>query len=344
MKAIAISAVGFVMSATAAAQSSVTIYGALDMGIRRVTNGDATVYSLSSNGNNTSRFGVKGIEDLGDGLKAGFVLESGITPDTGAQSDASRFWNRRSTVSLLGSFGELRIGRDYSVTYLGYEDYDVWSDIGITSVAKFDSSLASTRDTGVRADNQIVYFTPEKLGGFYGRLGVAAGEGVSGKKYAAGRGGYAAGPVDFSLTYGETTVTPIGGDDKFKTYSAGASYDLDVAKLSGYYQQSKFASLKIANYYIGAQAPIGRGLVRASYLNSNLSGGSSANVGSEANANDASQLALGYLFNLSKRTAVYTNVSRVTNKGSSAVVIDKVPAAAAGRNSTGFDLGLRHFF
>jgi predicted porin len=330
------------ISAAATAQSSVTLYGALDLGIRDVKNGGLSVKSLSSNGNNTSRLGVKGIEDLGDGLKAGFQLETGLTPDTGSQSDANRFWNRRSTVSLLGSFGELRIGRDYTVTYLGFEEYDVWSDIGVSGVAKFDSSLGTVRDTGVRADNQIAYFTPGNLGGFYGRAAVAAGEGTAGKKYVAARAGYAAGPVDGSVSYGETTVAPVGGDDKFKTFNAGASYDFGPAKLSSYFTQSRFAALKVANYYVGAQVPLGRGLLRASYLRSNLSGTSATGVNTDPN--DASQIALGYLYNLSKRTALYSTIASVTNKGASAIAVDKNPTLVAGKRSTGAEVGIRHFF
>ena len=342
MKGFAILAGLTAISATAAAQSSVSLYGVLDAGARYVKNGDVSAKSLSSNGNNTSRIGLKGFEDLGDGLRAGFQLESGLTPDTGAQSDATRFWNRRSTVSLLGSFGELRLGRDYTVTYLGYEDYDVWSDIGLSSVAKFDSSLGTARDTAVRADNQIAYFTPSGLGGFYGRAAVAAGEGTAGKKYVAGRAGYAASPVDVSISYGQTTVAPVAGDDKFKTFDVGASYDFGLAKLSSYYTRSKFVNLKVANYYIGAQVPAGRGLVRASYVNSNLSGVTPAGVNTDPN--DANQVALGYLYNLSNRTALYSNVVRLTNKGASALALDKNPTLLAGQRSTGFELGMRHSF
>jgi predicted porin len=327
--------------ATAAAQSSLTLYGVVDLGVRYVKNGDASVKSLSANGNNTSRLGVRGIEDLGDGLTAGFQLESGLSPDTGASSDATRFWNRRSTVSLLGSWGELRLGRDYTVTYLGYEDYDVWSDIGISSVGKFDSSLGTARDTAVRSDNQIVYFTPS-LGGFYGRLAVAPGEGVVGKKYVAERAGYAAGPVDMSVSYGLTSVAPLAGDDKFKTFDVAASYDFGIAKLSSYFSQSKFAHQKVANTYVGGQVPLGQGLVRVSYLNSNSSG--TTGTGLSIDANDAHQFALGYLYNLSKRTAVYSNVVRVTNKGASSIAVDKNPTPLAGQDSTGIDLGLRHSF
>jgi len=341
MKRLALLAGLAIVATTASAQSSLTLYGLLDLGVRYVKNGDATVKSLSSNGNNTSRLGVKGFEDLGGGLRAGFQLESGLTPDTGAQSDATRFWNRRSTLSLLGPFGELRLGRDYTVTYLGYEDYDVWSDIGLSSVGKFDSSLGTARDTAVRADNQIVYFTPA-LGGFYGRVGVAAGEGVPGKKHAAARAGYAAGPLDVSLTYGTTNVAPESGGDVFKTFDTGASYDFGPAKLSGYVTRSRFAGRKVGNYYVGAQVPLGRGFVRASYLRSNLSGRTAA--GASIDADDASQLALGYLINLSARTAIYTNVARVNNKGASAIAVDKNPTPIAGKDSLGVELGMRHSF
>jgi predicted porin len=327
--------------AAAAAQSSVTLYGLVDLGLRYVKNGDASVKSLASNGNNTSRFGVRGVEDLGDGLRAGFQLESGLAPDTGTPQDPNRFWNRRSTLSLLGGFGELRLGRDYSVTYLGYEDYDVWSDIGLSSVGKFDSSLGTARDTAVRADNQIAYFTPS-LGGFYGRFAIAPGEGVVGKKYIAGRAGYAAGPLDVSLSYGETTVAPVAGDDKFKTFNLGTSYDFGPAKVSGYITQSRAAGLKVANYYLGGQVPLGQGFVRVSCVNSNLSGTTAAGVNTDAN--DARQFAVGYLYNLSKRTAVYSNLVRVANQGASAVAVDKNPTLAAGKDSTGLDFGLRHSF
>jgi predicted porin len=330
------------VAATASAQSSVSMYGLVDLGVRYVKNGDASVNSVSSNGNNTSRLGFKGVEDLGDGLKAGFQLEAGFTPDSGLPSDPTRFFNRRSTLSLAGNFGEVRVGRDYSVTYLGYEDYDVWSDIGLSSVGKFDSSLGTARDTAVRADNQIAYFTPNTLGGFYGRLAIAPGEGVAGKKYWATRGGYANGPLDVSVTYGQTTVAPVGGEDQFKTFDVGASYDFGVVKVSSYYSQSKWLATKVANTYVGLQVPVGPGLVRASYINSNLSGSTRAGVSTDAN--DAHQFALGYLYNLTKRTAIYTNVARVTNKGASAVAVDKNPTLLAGQNSTGFDLGLRHSF
>src|SRR5882672_574647 len=216
MKKFATMAVLAAASVGAYAQSTVTLFGVLDVNARYVKNGDQKIKSLSGNGVNTSRLGVRGTEDLGDGLKAGFWLETGLNVDSGTQSDATRFWNRRATVSLSGNFGEVRLGRDYTPTYLGYSDYDPFGDNGLAASGKFDSSLGTARDTGTRADNQIMYLTPGNLGGFYGRAAVAAGEGTAGKKYYGGRAGWAAGPIDVSASYGQTTVAPLLGDDKLR--------------------------------------------------------------------------------------------------------------------------------
>src|SRR5262245_30033097 len=107
-------------SAAASAQS-VTLFGIVDLGVRYVDNGKDSVTSLSTNGQSTSRIGVRGIEDLGAGLTAGFWLEGGINPDTGTVNDLTRFWDRRATVSLIEqTLGELRLGRDNTPTYNSY--------------------------------------------------------------------------------------------------------------------------------------------------------------------------------------------------------------------------------
>jgi predicted porin len=343
MKKFATLAVLAAASAGAYAQSSVTLFGVLDVNARYVKNGDQKIKSLSGNGVNTSRLGVRGTEDLGDGLKAGFWLETGLNVDSGTQSDATRFWNRRATVSLSGNFGELRLGRDYTPTYLGYSDYDPFGDNGIAASGKFDSSLGTARDTGTRADNQIMYLTPGNLGGFYGRAAVAAGEGTAGKKYYGARGGYAAGPLDVSAAYGQTTVVPVaGGEDKFKTFDAGASYDFGIVKATGYFTQSKFANQKLQVYSLGAIVPVGVGQIKAAYTHANASGTTAAGV--NVDANDADQVAVGYIYNLSKRTALYTTAAYVKNKGNATFAVASAPAIAAGQKSTGLELGMRHAF
>jgi predicted porin len=343
MKKFATLAVLAAASVGAYAQSSVTLFGVLDVNARYVKNGDEKIKSLSGNGVNTSRLGVRGTEDLGDGLKAGFWLETGLNVDSGTQSDATRFWNRRATVSLSGNFGEVRLGRDYTPTYLGYSDYDPFGDNGVAASGKFDSSLGTARDTGTRADNQIMYLTPGNLGGFYGRAAVAAGEGTAGKKYYGGRAGWAAGPIDVSASYGQTTVAPVaGGEDKFKTFDAGASYDFGVVKATGYFTQSKFANQKLQVYSLGAIVPVGVGQIKAAYTHANASGTTAAGV--NVDANDADQVALGYIYNLSKRTAIYSTAAYVKNKGNATFAVASAPTIGAGQKSTGLELGMRHSF
>ena len=356
MKKFASLAVLAAISATASAQSSVTLFGVVDASARYVKNSDTKLYSLGSGGLNTSRLGFRGTEDLGDGLKAGFWLESGFNVDSGTSSDSGRFFNRRSTVSLLGNFGEVRLGRDFTPTYTGYTDYDVFGDNGVAASSKFDASLGVSRDGntanaagaftgtgwGTRADNQVSYFTPGNLGGFYGRGSVAAGEGTAGKKYYGARAGYAAGPLDVSASYGQYTVAPRFGDDKFKVADAGASYDFGVVKAMAYYTQSKFASQKIASYSLGAIVPIGLGQLKAAYTHANASGIDATGV--NVDANDANQFALGYVYNLSKRTAVYTTAAYVKNKGNATFAVASTPTMLAGGKSTGMEVGLRHAF
>ena len=345
MKKFAVLAVFAAVSVTAQAQSAVTLFGTLDVNARYVKNGDNSLKSLSSDGNSSSRFGVRGVEDLGDGLQAGFWLESGVSADQGSAGDSTRFWNRRSTVSILGNFGEVRAGRDTVPTYLGASDYDAFGTNGVATGEKFITTNklgAASVDTFKRADNQISYFTPNTLGGFYGRASVAAGEGTAGKKYVGGRAGYAKGPLDVSLSYGQTTVAPTStGDDKYKMFAAGASYDLSVVKLSGYYAQTKFGAQKLGVFNLGAQVPVSQaGVVRVSYINANASG-----LGTDSN--DARQFALGYVHNLSKRTAVYATVAKVNNSGTAAynvVSSSALPSLAGGLTSTGYEMGVRHSF
>ena len=330
-------------STLAWAQSSVTMFGTVDLAARRVKNGGESVSSLSSSGLDKSRIGVRGVEDLGDGFKASFWLESGINPDPGTQFDSTRFWNRRSTLSLIGRFGEVRLGRDFTPTYTAWSGYDSFGTSGVGSSDRFISTLGTAVDTLVRSDNMVSYFTPTGLGGFYGQVSVAAGEGAAGKKYYGGRAGYSAGAVDVQVSYGQTTVAPnTFGEDKFKVASIGGSYDFGVVQMLGYWAQMKYADLKLAAVNIGALVPLGPGKLRVSYVDANASGRTAAGISTDAN--DARQFALGYVYDLSKRTSLYASASRLQNKGAATFSISSPPAQVPGTNSTGYELGMRHRF
>ncbi|MEO7336206.1 MAG: porin, partial [Caldimonas sp.] len=113
----------------ASAQSSVTLYGTLDVNGRYVkSDGQSRRLSEATDGINSSQLGFRGVEDLGGGLKAGFTLLTGTSPDTGRSSGetSGKFFNRRATVSLLGGFGEVRLGRDYTPTFWNQTVFDAF--------------------------------------------------------------------------------------------------------------------------------------------------------------------------------------------------------------------------
>jgi predicted porin len=339
-------------SAGLAGAQSITVFGVLDVNLRSVKNGSADSFRTeSSDGLSTSRLGFRGLEDLGDGLKAGFWLESSILPDTGS-SNASRFWDRRATVGIDDpTFGEVRLGRDSVPTYAAIGTYDPFGTNGLGEVVGngtstgIISTLGSGANTLKRADNQISYFLPATLGGAYGQFAVAAGEGTAGNKQVGARVGYAAGPLNVSVAYAETTVA---AGDKFKQVVLGGSYDFGVAKALAQFVQAKFASTaggprKQNVFQIGAIVPVGRGEFHVGYVNGNMSGG--AALSGFGNEDDASQFALSYVYNLSKRTALYGTGARLSNKGASKLILATGAAGMKpGETSTGFEAGIRHSF
>jgi len=328
-------------STFASAESSVTLFGIADVGVRDVKNGSHSETFVESGGMSPSRLGLTGNIDIAQDSAASFWLETGYGPSNGASADTTRFFNRRSTVSLTSkSYGELRIGRDFTPSYIGYEDYDEFGDTGVAYSDKFDSSLGTARQTAIRADNQVAYFTPSSLGGVYGRLSVAPGQGVIGAKYVGGLIGYMAGAAKVSVAYAQTTVGKVGGTDLFKTYDVGASYDFQVAQIEGYYTDSKFSALERENFSVGASVPIGSTLLRAQITHSTASGTSGA---VNTNGNAANQYAIGAVYNFNKTAALYATAAEVRNKGAAvfSVATTSVMPTAGGWESKGFEAGVR---
>ena len=359
----------------ASAQSSVTLFGVLDVNARYVKNGDNNVKSLSTDGINSSRLGFRGVEDLGGGLRAGFWLEAGINPDTGTtnvtalgQSTASKFFNRRSTVSLLGGFGELRLGRDYVPSFWNITIFDPFGTNGVGALTNIYTGGAlgtAAATTLVRADNSIGYFLPSGLGGFYGQAMVSAGEGQTlaqdnaaanptqkANKHYGGRLGYAAGPFDVAAAYGQNQIT---SNTDFKYYNLAGSWDFGMAKVTGQYAEMEYTTVKNKLYQLGLIVPLGAGEIHASYSANDGTGclvtcaarADATVVNGNYNPANAKQYAIGYLYNLSKRTAVYGNYAQINNdelQRSLVATNPAVPKNALGVKSTGFEMGLRHSF
>jgi predicted porin len=360
----------------ASAQSSVTMFGVVDLSGNDIKNGNAHTQSLQSNQLNSNRLGFRGIEDLGGGLKAGFWLEMAMNNENGSAgggngvpspTNGSSIFNRRSTVSLFSNWGELRLGRDYNATFWNLVFDDVNGANGLGQGLNLVPVLGSGAQSLARVNGTIEYLLPPNIGGFYGQAQVSAptnnassgNPGQTGQKYYGGRLGYAAGPFDVNASYGETKLeifrnAPLG--DKFKIWNAGGSWDFGVVKFYGWYNEVKLQNFKADTYELSLGVPLGQGEFRASYAHVDQKGsqpfcGAALCVNPvpvvNINANDADMWSLEYVYNVSKRTAIYTTYGEIKNKGTATFqVLAGTPtdAALAGGKSKGYNIGVRHSF
>ena len=334
-----------IASSAFAQTSSVTLYGVADAAVRQVKNGSSgNVKGVASGSNTTSRLGVRGVEQLGAGLSAGFHLESGIELDTGS-SNASKFWNRRSTISLMGDFGEIRLGRDTTPTYNNALN-DEFGIVGVGSRGVFvygsSGALGSGATTTQRTDNGVSYFLPKNLGGWFGQAHVAAGEGVVGNKYTGGRLGF---ENQMFLVGGAIGQTDVGSSQpKFKNYNLLFNYKSPWGTLHTLFDVKKWGQRKSQELSVGATIPMGAGSIRLGYTNADRSGGA---VGSGyADADDSTRVAIGYVHDLSKRTALYGTYANISNKGAarSSVLYTTPTGMRGGESSSGLEVGMRHSF
>jgi len=325
----------------ASAQSSVTLFGIVDLNARSQKNGSAGEYkTLSQDGINSSRLGFRGVEDLGGGMRAGFWIEGALSADVGGGPTTAsgstanpQTWQRRSTVSLLGNFGEIRLGRDYTPSFWNHTVFDVFGTNGVGSELNIYSLASSLATTLVRANNTIGYFLPA-MGGLYGQVQVAAGEAATGNKYFGGRIGYGAGPFNIAFAYGKTDKTGAMIDDVTE-WNIGGSYNLGFLTMMGQYSKSEYSTSDVKSWTLGVAVPVGSGAFQASY--------GSTDVGSAS----ASQIAVGYTYDLSKRTAIYAHYAQIDNDaGLKFTTSGSGPSVAAisGFKSTGYEFGLRHSF
>ena len=353
---LALAALG-AFAGAASAQSSVTMFGIVDVNVMTVDNNDRT-YSMGTDGMASSRLGFRGVEDLGGGLKASFWLEMGLQADTGKNAsvwgnggaDNQLFFNRRSTVSLSNQWGELRLGRDYTPTFWNWTAFDPFGTQGVGSSTNLALSGAITAalaggtfGTLTRANNMVSYVLPggTQGTGLYGQVSVAAGENANANKYFGGRIGYAAGPFDIAAAYGQTEELLAGTGVDGDAWNIAGSWNFGFMKLSGFYGQMETDGLVGQeagrdNWYVGLSAPFGQWNFKASY-------GGTSGTGRLDNV-DASQWAIGVDYNLSKRTALYATVSSINNDNSAFSVSTQSSALSAGNNSTGGQIGVRHSF
>jgi len=320
------------------------MFGVVDAAYAKGTGSVSDKTQLKNSGYNSSRFGVRGTEDLGGGLKASFWLEAGVNNDdgTGSASNTNNqavtganagtqglTFNRRSTLSLEGGFGELRLGRDYTPQFWTETAFDPFGTNGVGTNVAFNKGGV----TGVRASNSIGYLSPS-FSGVKVWLQTYMGENASTAAAKAGDGNgirvsYDAGPL--SLAYA-TSSTTVSAGVKNDTSNIGGSYDFGVAKLMAQSNKTKVdGSADIDGYVVGAAAPLGAGTVRFSLSETDKAGAKS------------NQTAIGYVYGLSKRTDLYATYARVTNKGGASVGLNGA-VTGANASSSGYDFGVKHSF
>ncbi len=354
------------LAATSAfAQSTVTIDGRVDINVTRVNAGTATLTTVGRNGVGSSRVAFRGVEDLGGGLTAKFVIDTDLAADA---PTATTLGNRESWVGIAGGFGEIRLGNDYTPYWNQTGLIDPFGTNGVASGANLFNNLykigtgapsaataavtatataptisaGTVANTGsgaggytgysnffaVRASNSIGYKSPV-FNGFSGSVQVIQGEATSGNGGAASYSlNYVNGPL--AVAYAALS-TKVSSTTDYDNTLIGASYDLGVAKLSVGQVTNEYLTSKSTDTILGLTAPMGAGTIKASYVSKKVDGVSNAG---------ASQLGLGYLYALSKRTTVYGHFARTSNKSDAL----QNGTDAAGKSVNAYQVGITHAF
>lgn len=355
-----------VMSVAGATFAQATLYGRIDasLGSRKVEAAGALAATaaeagtnISSGVNSGSRWGLRGSEDLGGGLKANFQLESGYNIDTGTSGQGGALFGRTASVGVSGGFGSIDMGRivaikdntTWAVTG-GYANYTAWGNtVDNAGFGNPNGTLAAP----VRRNNAIQYTSPN-MSGLTAQIMYQPGEnGVGGATPAGatsytGLGlGYAAGPMSAHLAYETSKATPgagvasaapaatvaglAAGVDLTETTLA-ATYDFKIAKLAASYIKGTKAGVAGGDdtgYALGLTAPVGVVNVAAEYARV------STTLASGVDGGKASALNVRVSYPLSKRSDVYGYYMSGESNGAAAADTQKV---------THYQLGLRHSF
>ena len=317
-------------TSAAFAQSSVTVYGRVNTSVERQKVGDVSATVMQ---NNASRIGFRGVEDLGGGLKAGFVLESGFNSDTGT-SDGRGFFARQSEVNLGGNFGQVRLGRWTAPSYFATADYISMHNHDTGTSA--DAFYAYVMNSVATNSNGVSYKTPTFSG-----FNVEVGTGLYEKNPKYGNknvydlaANYEGGPLALGL--GATKF------DQSNQFAVRGLYKIGSQFLVGaYVQRSKNWGFDQVTALNGAGSRTayrlsGAYLMGASEFHLNVGrAGKMKNI----SESQAMQYTLGYNYNLSKRTKVYAFYTKVDNKDGASYM-----TGTSGADFSSFAVGVRHNF
>jgi predicted porin len=307
----------------ASAQSTVTLYGRVDLSVAKNMGSDAKGIQNGSG----SRLGLRGVEDLGGGLQAFFNIEHRFDADTGSSQNfnvcrtgqtpasacvSNRFWGARSLVGLQGGFGKVSIGREYTTSFLGSQLIaDPW---GWDTVVAANTSLLTGHGVArVRNDSSLTYNFAAS-GFTFGIQTAERSDTINAftKRPLNFALGYAGGPFSVGMSMEKT------GQDDTKLTTFHGAYDLGSFKLGAFIGRSDVGGVKPKSWMLTATAPMGQGEFRAMY--------GSAKV---EDVKLVTAWGLGYHYSLSKRTTIYADLT--SNK--------ELPLS-----KNGWDFGVKHNF
>jgi predicted porin len=332
---IALAALGAFASG-AMAQSYVTVYGIVDLGLVKQNRADIGSALGSGIGlqnkelnveqSTRSRLGFKGVEDLGGGYQAKFKLEHRLKPDTGAQN-GSVFWDM-SVVSLVTPVGEFGLGRDYAPAFYLQYQLDPWLNQGIAMIGGSSYPFAAYTNASNRATrmNNGVYYTIA-ANGFTAMAAVSPKDDTTNTKTRVGLAvQYAAGPLFVGLAYDQSELlaadAPALAGKSTNLIMLGAAYDFGWIKPRLSFAKADKDATSPYSYTLAATAPLGSGFVKF--------GASKLHLDNSPTNTKSGKASLGYEYTMSKRTALYTDVTYGKTSGTPSV--------------TGFDAGIRHMF
>jgi len=349
-------AVASLVSAPVFAQSQVSVYGVIDQAIDSGNYGGTigSVSRLTGSGYTTERLGFKGSEDMGNGMKANFILELGQRTDTGMLDNANnQLFQRAATVGLSGGWGSVNFGRQYTPVFSIQAGNDIFRVAGI-------GSAYSLTNTGVTRANNSVRYDSNSMNGFtfagmytFGDTGTASvyqENTVAANPKDQGRHiglnlRYANGPMALGMGWGgqkNMGVVAPATVNTTKTTSFIGSYDFKVVAVNAGWQSvnndvSPTRTVDARVWNIGATIPVlGKDSIKIAYHNFHNKLLTSA---------DAKLLSLGYVHPMSKRTTLYGTWAKMTNEAAAAAGLFGSPGTgAAGYDPSALQVGISHAF
>ncbi len=314
---------------------SLTTYGIVDMGFVGESGGTAgSIDKITSGAQSGTRLGFKGTEDLGNNMKALFVLETGIAADKSGFNQGNLAFARQSFIGLQSDAGTLTLGRQYTPFFLTLNGV---ADPFASGLAGNAQNLIPT--SGIRMDNAVKYASPI-FSGVSAEVAYGFGESTAGADRASrnvgGSIGYSDSTLNVRLAHHRANDSSTGTTDNTSTMLA-ANYKFEVAKVFAAYSDNDLQVSgvgKSRDLLIGVSVPVGNHTFIASYINKD--GRSASNL-------DASQFGLGYTYAMSKRTNLYAAWATIDNKRGG-VLYTVGNNSEPGSGDRAINLGVRHTF